>query len=334
MIQYLGGELLAVEPARLRELVALGRNHFQHRLRMEDCAQTNLLGSSGRVAALRQLFEGRIGTSVDHFSGQRRLGGSAERYAALQRIRLAEVGKKSAAVPAVLVVDRETISYVSDEIRLADRGNYHLTLRPVYPGASAVQLAGVADLGVGYVAAFTQWFRMSRVVVEPFYGMLQRRLTRFAPGGDKFAHSCHFQRDCLPHHMHVEPNGEVYQCMEFADMARKPFANAITGVVDDDLIAVLRGRAAQVEAQCGRCEFFAECQGGCGAEALSRGGSYADRTYMCPVWRALFVAIDEAIQTAGYGATARWIEHLETLNQRRRARVADELVTVSDAIYA
>lgn len=312
-VQYIGGESLTMKPGKLAGIVETGRQFFRaRRIAMRDGIQSNLIGSRARVEQLVSLFHGRVGTSVDHFSSQRRLKGSADKYRTIFLARHDDVRVAKRRLPAVFVLDKEGVSTVLAELACADAADYDLTLRPVYEGARGVLPAASDALEKALISAFQAWFLLGRVVVEPFFGLVRRRLASHGSRNEHLPLSgCHFQSDCAVRSLHLDPNGDVFVCMEFADMQRNRLGNAITGTWEGGEWTALAARERLIENDCGRCTYYKECRGGCMAESVAAGGGLYDRTYLCGAWLQIFPAIDKAVEDLGFSAVYGWLRGLE-----------------------
>ncbi|GEM_PF-1377673 len=321
VLQYIGGEILTIPEPALRALIAVGRRFFHmNGVWVNDGAQSNLIGSRHSVGVLREIFGDRIGTSVDHYTTRRTLRGSVNRYRVVLMRRLDELAGDGFHPGAVLVVDAANVERVTDELVHAEAVGYGLTLRPVYPGARTVTPAPVEKLHSVYVDTFNQWFLNGRVIVQPFYGMLRRRINHWGRTTDALHHvpGCHFQYDCAQRQVHIEPDGELYLCMDLADMGRGRIGNGLTAEFDLATWERLARRSADVHPQCHTCAYFQDCQGGCMAESAAAGLGLERKTYLCRVWISLFSRIDKAIEELGLERVREWALSLETVTAARR----------------
>lgn len=314
LLQYLGGEVLTIPPSKLERIVGAGRQFFASRgIKVRDGAQTNLIGSSARIQRLRALFEDRIGTSVDHFSDQRTLAGSAGQYRTVFFHRRDELRQDDFVVPGIFVLDAAGANHLLQEMAIADRQGSNLTIRPVYRGARAVNRLGPSALEGALAQGFDAWFLKQRIIVQPYFGMVVRRLVahepRRKPPGP--LSGCHFQSECTTKSLHIDPNGDVFLCMEFSDMGRHRLGNAFENVLDMDALATLRLREKHMAETCGGCPYFQECQGGCMAETVAGGGSIRDKSHLCGAWKTIFGRIDEAIALHGVLYVAGWLDAIE-----------------------
>jgi radical SAM additional 4Fe4S-binding domain len=304
-VQYVGGEILLVPKAELREIVYGTRDILQgHFGTVIDGVQSNLIASERRILDLDTLFGGHIGTSVDGKGSQRTVAGSADAYRRIfERSRAILSTRRHRNPGAIFVVDKHGIPNLSDEIRAANAKNYPLVLRPVFSGGRDVDSATVPELVAAMTTAFDQWVMQSSASVEPFMHLLNKRLyAQSVVGG-----VCPFQRDCAQVSINIEPDGTLYTCLDMADSKQVPFGNALMGVFERETWAALAARRDNIDPKCQSCPWFEACQGGCMSEAIHHTGSIYGRSDLCAVWTALFKRIDAAIDLHGRQEVARWV---------------------------
>jgi Arylsulfatase regulator (Fe-S oxidoreductase) len=156
-IQYVGGEILLVPKASLRKTVFYARDRFGQMFDVvTDGCQTNLIGSSDKVAALQTLFGHRLSTSVDHHGTQRTVKGSPELYRAmLNKSRQELKRRRGLSAPAIYVVDAAGLEHAEAECDIAEREGYDLTLRAVFHGGRDVGAATIPELSDLYTRILT-----------------------------------------------------------------------------------------------------------------------------------------------------------------------------------
>lgn len=302
-IEYLGGEILLVPTEELRGAVDYARERFGRQFRhVRDGAQSNLQASPRRVAELNAIFDGRVGTSTDAGTGQRRLRGSSELYGAiLERSSRALAETNGRAPGRAMVVDAESSPHLGAEIRRARARGYDLVLQPVFSGGTE----GIAPLSAealadALVAAYDVWAESPGHRVDPFSSLFARRLLRgrIDPTGDDAARSlrgCPFQNDCAATNLALDPDGSLWVCQQMADAGQYPLGNAIEGRFDERTWRLLARRSLHLDTACSRCPWFAECGGGCMKEAIALHGDPFARTEYCLAWKRLFRRIEADI---------------------------------------
>ena len=325
-VQYVGGEILTLDPFYLESCVRMTRSTLGDLFSsFQDGVQTNLIGSSRKIEHLIRLFGAdKIGTSVDSFGEQRTVQGSASKYRTIF-LKNQNVFKQQFGVspPAILVVDQSSVSHLLDEYHKAESQKYNLTLRPVFYGGKDVQhlRAALPDLVSAYESLFDSWALKGRVMVQPFYQLLASRIGETivspSPYGDLYTFNtgCPFQNDCALHSLNLESDGELYLCLDMADSKQFSLGNAVTGIFHHEVWDRLRSRSEHLEHSCRTCNYRQSCQGGCMSEAIHHTGNPFGKTEYCGLWKIIFGKCDALIDTHGTEVVGRW---LRFLNQKQR----------------
>lgn len=315
-VQYVGGELLTIPSSEMKESVHYARVRLSEAFtEMTDGAQTNLIGSWTKVRSLLNLFANRVSTSIDHFTDARTVNGSPEKYRqifdASENIILR---KKDRKLPAILVVERGSQPFLMDEFRHAETENRDITLRAVFSGGKDV--SGIAltpdEIAESYVEAFDNWVMKSNISVEPFTRLLTGRLIERGATGLFSVYGgcsgCPFQNDCARVSLNLEPNGDLYLCLDTADGDHLKLGNAIEGRFDWDLWSRIDARSRNLDAKCQVCPWRETCHGGCLSESIEAGLGINGRTPLCAVWTALFLRIDAIIDKHGIEEVETWLK--------------------------
>lgn len=301
-IEYVGGEIMLIDPDSLSEMVNMVRDRLGSRATIRDGAQSNLIGSSRRVSQLYELFDGRVGTSVDNFSNQRQLGnkGSQESKARKYKTFFIEKSNEAEAIsgeapPAVITLDKFNVDKVVDEIKIGVSQRRNLTLRPVFQGGRDIDGINDAELGQAMVDGFKEWVKLGMSIrVEPFVTLFRKRLGLNLD--DSF---CAWQRDCAIRSLSIEPNGDFYVCQELADTETFKLGNLILKDFDFELHSRLAKRVDMLDKGCFECPYFSSCQGGCMQQSTEVGTGMYGKTQWCKSWKMLFSEMDEYILSFG-----------------------------------
>ena len=258
-----------------------------------DGAQSNLIGSASRIDHLTSLFGGRVGASVDHFTNQRTLHGDSRKY---QTIFLKQVDTMQSNglqhPPAILVVDRKSLPFVEEEVEMALARDYHLTLRPVFQGGSLGTHPVPIDELCRLLPAPVRWlvheadypaatffpddvgevwrtpaqtpadksrWAARRHILRRFGGARQSgQMVTQQPGLPIPGHL--FQAIRAQESLNLEPNGDLYLCMDMADSKQYLLGNALTGEWDEALWLKMKGRPENLHPECQTCSYRQSCQ--------------------------------------------------------------------------
>ena len=315
-IEYVGGEILLVPHEIIKEQVKFAREFFEEKnVKLSDGAQTNLIGSKRKILELKNLFNGRISTSIDSFTNQRRVGNSAKKYKVIMMAREQDIIREqedTSKVPAVFTMDRKSIEFTKDELNKARRENRNLMIRPVFNGGSSIESITPNELGDVLVSTFDQWFMKSTTILDPHFSLLEKRLQTKLNIDPMFERSyCSFQNDCAFKSMSLEPNGDLYICQELADAGKGKIGNALDKIWNQEVWETLSKRGLYLDKDCVSCPYLKDCQGGCMMHAMQDGnGPYGKPSY-CSSWKAIFSRIDQAIEEVEYSKISNWINKIK-----------------------
>ena len=308
-IEYVGGEILLIPTEELRDVVQFARSFFQDRgIHVHDGVQTNLLGSERRINNLRSLFGTRIGTSIDDYTGQRTLNGSADGYQTFFRQSEARFEEP---LPAVFTLDPLSVPHALDLLERAEVEGRPLTLRPAFTGGREVTHLPAHELESVLCAVFDRWVMRSPIAVEPLATLLSRRLSDHGYQIDDDPEGfCPHQSNCTRRSMSLEPNGDLYVCQEMGDAGLGRLGNALTGLWDPETWSELDARPRRLTPECYQCDYYRSCQGGCMLQSHQHGHGFHGRTDYCSVWKALFSCIDLAIERETPAKVGAWLSEL------------------------
>lgn len=309
-IEYVGGEVLLVPQDVLFEQVTYARQFFLMRgVFLKDGVQTNLIASREKVIWLNGLFPGRMGTSIDNSTDQRRIGDDAKRYRVimLSREKAALGGVKK--FPGVITVDKKMLPNVISEIGMASRQRRNLTLRPAFVGGrSEIDHVTPAEFGGVMVDSFSSWFMRMPIIIEPHYSRFRQRFNaHYGIHSYQNGSYCAFQSDCAVKSMSIEPNGDVYVCQELADKGFGLLGNLLKDEWDQSKWESILARSGNLPKDCLECPYLSECRGGCMMQAIEAGAGIYGKPAYCESWKAMFSAYDSAILATNRSLVERWL---------------------------
>lgn len=317
-LQYLGGEILTVPSDYLENCVNFARTELKPLfISFKDGVQTNLIGSEDKINTLIDLFGSQnIGTSIDHFTNQRTIKGSTKKYNTIFLKNWKDNAKKYVnPFPGVVVIDNQSYPYIEQEVIKANEKRYHLTLRPVFQGGSSnVKTVSNDDLIILYENLFNQWFLKQQMILQPFYQLLTQRIGEKYPEYAylyDFNHGCPFQSDCAYKSMDLEPNGDIYICLDMADSHQLKLGNAIDNLFDKPLWDTIVSRSEKLSKDCYTCQYYQSCQGGCMSESLHHTNDVFGKTHYCSVWKSVFKNIDDMLEKNNIQEVINWLHFID-----------------------
>lgn len=318
--QFLGGEIAMVPREELDEHIRLIKAICAERgLGCVVGAQSNLIVSEAKAARLYDQFEGRLGTSIDLTTGTRTIKGDPEKYRLIWKSADQYLRKNRSTPGAIYVVEPESSADAIKHLREAARSRRVITFRPIFKGGiEAVQLNSAEQFRASMVELFDEWFLRLPVIAEPFFQLCQARVSEVSGFGHVQSTACAFQQDCTRKSVNIEPNGDLYVCLEMADAGLAPIGNGIRGEWFADALGVYASRADSLPQSCRECPFVKSCHGGCMYEAISQGQGVQGKSYHCSTWKALFSRIDDAIAAHGAEHVHDWLHRLATRHENAR----------------
>lgn len=307
-VQYVGGEIAIVPKKILYPCVFYAREKFSSLFNtVIDGVQSNLIGSEKRINSLSTLFGNRIGTSVDNRGKSRTVAGSPDKYREILEKNIQLLSKRRITPGRIFVVDKEGLDNAEFEFDKAVESSYNLTYRPVFHGGKDVSSASMDDLCLVMGNVFDKWVMKSHVSIEPFHQLLNERLFEKTKDPElAFRFGCPFQTDCASVSLNLEPDGDLYVCLDMADSDQNKLGNAINEDFDTTLWNQLNLRKQHLDKSCKSCSYLESCQGGCMSEAIHSSKSIYGKTELCPLWKTIFAKIDEVIESEGVDRVKKW----------------------------
>lgn len=318
--QFLGGEIAMVPAHELDEHIRVVKALcYERRISCVVGAQSNLILSERNASRLYDQFEGRIGTSIDLTTTSRTIKGDADKYRMIWKSADQYLQKQRSTPGAIYVLEPGSSEDARKHLREAVRSRRAITFRPIFKGGiEAVQVNTAAQFRDSMVSLFDEWFMRLPIIAEPFYQLCESRVSEVS-GLDRIqSTACAFQNDCTRKSINIEPNGDLYVCLEMADAGLAPIGNALQGTWDQQALSLYASRASNMPVSCMSCPFVRSCQGGCMYESIAQGQGVHGKSYHCITWTALFQRIDAAIDKHGVEHVREWLHRIATRHENAR----------------
>lgn len=248
----------------------------------------------------QNVFKGSVSTSFDPDEENRVISGSASEYTrqfdiALKRVTddgfnpliIGTYTQKTSHM-AMEVYDRNMVSSIQTNIRI----NYRY---PAGRAASKGEVLTPLQYGQTLLDLYNRW-----IVDNPDFAItpLDQMLKKVV--GEE-ANRCPWTNSCGGRFLSIEPNGDVYNCADFADLDDETykFGNLNEHTVDELLAspasAMMRRRRVNYPIDCGSCEHFNECEGGCMRDSVLYGHGLGGKFHYCESWKMVFKRIKESV---------------------------------------
>lgn len=318
--QFLGGEIAMVPSTELDQHIQVVKAACAARgLGCAFGAQSNLILSQRNAARLYDQFEGRLGTSIDLTTSTRTIKGDSEKYRLIWKSADTYLRKSRSTPGAIYVVEPQSSADAILHLREAARSRRAITFRPIFQGGvEAVQLNSADQFKTSMVELFDEWFLRLPVIAEPFYQLCESRVSEVSRLSTVQATACAFQSDCTRKSVNIEPNGDLYVCLEMADAGMAPIGNGLKGEWYSDALELYASRSSNLPQSCTSCPYVKSCHGGCMYEAISQGQGVHGKSHHCSTWKAIFKRIDDAVAEHGADHIHEWLHRLATRHENAR----------------
>lgn len=265
--------------------------------------QSNLLGYNKKwYKTFSEVFQGSVSTSFDADETQRTIKGNTTTYGKVFRRVLNEVIEDGFRPMVIGVYTEETAPLMHKmydwSLSLGEKGfplrfNYCHPTGRIESGGEAIK---PHTYGKSLIELYNRWIKdVPDFTITPLDQMFKKVI-----GIDGEGH-CPWTKKCGGRFIEIEPNGDVYNCADFADLGEKyRFGNLNSSVSLIEMLNTkpaiqIRRRASIVPMSCQNCEHFDDCEGGCMRDAtLYEHGLYGKFHY-CESWKMVFTRIKESI---------------------------------------
>ena len=281
--------------------------------------QTNLLlyKKEKHQKLFKTVFDGSISTSYDFFSGFRQIKGSQENYDNLFFDRLEAFQKDTGTTPYVItIIDKNSKNKFKEIFEIAD-GKYNIRVNYLYTVGRAANGESNANKEIGddgkiknFAFNFDENVDMTAEEYEDFlveYAKLwleSKEKTKAVPIWEllrnylntryqkETVQQCPWTNKCNGKFLGIEPNGDIYNCADFADIELLKFGNIYEDSVEDILHSreskLMSKRAYKQPDECLSCEFYYACSGGCMRDSINYNGDLFGHFFFCKAWKGLF----------------------------------------------
>lgn len=317
-----GGEPLLMGPDFYRECAAYVKASSRPNIKFS--CQTNILlyKSSRWRDVFVDIFEGRVSTSFDPDEQNRTVKGSTEVYSRQFFRKLAEVQADGVNPLIIGTYTEHTASLMHDmyDRSIASPTPFHLRFNYRYPAGRAFGEGSTLTpetYGKNLIEMFDRWCHdLPEFMITPLDQMMKKVI-----GVDE--KQCPWTSACGGRFIGIEPNGDVYNCGEFADLNNNAyrFGNLKTGTLSggkteqivnfirpsksdksfaDEMMntpgaKAMRRRVFDLPMDCKSCRHYQECEGGCMRDAELYGRGLGGKFFYCESWKMVFDHIKRKI---------------------------------------
>lgn len=329
-----GGEPMLLGTDFYHEAFRIARSYLPG---IKFSMQSNMLSYGPRWnEVFRDVMKGSVSTSWDPDELCRTVKGKTELYSRLYHAKMAQILSDGWRPKVISTFSEETIHLaheVYDRAVAADKKGqtYDIRLNYRYPAGRAAEEGPAiwpATYGRVLLEIYDRWIAETPDFVITPLDQMFKKVT-----GAEIAR-CPWAKGCTGHIVGIEPNFDVYNCGEFADLADPAFR--FGNLVEDGIEACLTSPAARSLSlrrvrqpkSCQSCIHFTECEGGCMRDSVLFGRGIYGKFFYCESWQEVFSRIKESILTGeADAALAKFGHDPEEMRENVRRRLHAGLST-------
>lgn len=302
-LYWQGGEVLCMDPGSVKRGLEAAAAIFEDSgIALEHHLQTNLLlyDSAEWRDVVTAFSLGTLSSSVDLPNLYRRTPSlSPEEYNAAWLRRKEAAEADGFQVSAISLPNPETLRLGAERFYTffaEELGVRNVQVNFPFPG----RRPGLLPLDLSQLATFMRdlyevWVARDRYLNLSPFRCLEDRLVHA-----KGELLCPWGYSCANSILAVGPSGEVAQCdcwlltfrdFDFGSLMEQP----VQGVLNSSQRRVFLDRPVRLmqDSECGECEFWKLCYGGCPVRAFAFKGDIFSPDHYCPVYREMFSAVLE-----------------------------------------
>lgn len=292
----------------------------KHNKAVKFSIQTNiLLYNKQWKSVFRDVFNSSISTSFDPDMSFRTLNGDVQEYKRQFEKKLDMVLEDGFCPMVVSTYDESSIQYAYEFYEKSKNSEkpFHIRFNYRYPAGRANNngkgLIDPESYGDLLVNLYNRWINDAPAFsITPLDQMLDLTV-----GGKN--DRCPWTRTCNQSFIGIEPNGDLYNCPDFADLNDESFkfGNIFNNTVNSTPSMVIKVQDANfykgihktkaskahyrrrvvIPVDCNTCEHYRECQGGCMRDAELYNRGLGGKFFYCQSWKMVFKRIKESVMS-------------------------------------
>lgn len=307
-----GGEPMLMGPDFYRKALAHAR---AAKPEIRFSMQSNLLAYDSRrwKDVFETVFEGSLSTSYDPEERERTYKGDPQLYSRLFFARLDKILSDGFRPKVISTFTEETVPLADtmyDFSRAQGRNAFPIRFNYRYPAgreSGKGERISPETYGSMLLRIYDRWIsEVPDFTITPLDEMLKKTIG--LEGG-----RCPWTNACGGRFLGLEPNGDVYNCSEFADLGEPEymFGNlkemTVPELMRSQASLLIRRRRVDLPMDCRSCRHFAECEGGCMRDAVLYNRGLGGKFYYCASWKMVFDRIKESVRSGeADGAIAKY----------------------------
>jgi radical SAM protein with 4Fe4S-binding SPASM domain len=274
-----GGEPMLMKPSYYEEASDILEEIFP-KTQIIHSLQTNLLLYSSEWKRLfTDVFQWRISSSYDFFSSFRQISHGNYYHQWLKSVKKFQDDSGST-LQVIVVLNKENYKKVLEICKIALELKIGIKLNTLYPVGRGAGLAHLMLSPEEYFSALSEAFAFWKA--NKSFRFYQAEIFS---SGELSKLPCPYTNRCFGFIYALEPNGDVYNCAECADINLHRYANAISGEVCFSGLTSMKVAEIDIPNECVDCGI---CGGGCKKERFLFRGTLAGKTPYCYTWKEFY----------------------------------------------
>ncbi|RMG21240.1 MAG: SPASM domain-containing protein [Methanobacteriota archaeon] len=313
-VQYVGGDILVVDRKTIDESISLLHRIFGNTFaEIKHGVQSNLVGSKDRIKHLVSRFGKSIGTSEEFGTSHRMVGGSSTIYQRGLDSSLGTLKVYGIRPGCIYVLMPDTMDGLIPFLDMVQKKRRYpkVVIRHVFDGGiKGMDSVSVDMLLEALIKSFDNWFLKADYLLEPHWIFLDRLLHK-PVNRHQCISGCPFQRDCVRRSIDLEPNGDIYLCLDMADSGNMKIGNALDGTLNIQVVHDLERRIESIDKECFSCPAYTVCQGGCMNESVNMLGNHLAKSPYCKAWKGMVHHIQNRLSCESMDQVVSWMKKVE-----------------------
>lgn len=298
--------------------------------------QSNLLNYNEKwYPVFSEVIKGSLSTSFDPDEVSRTVKGNPETYNRLFKKALDKV-LDDGFRPMVIGVYNEENAHLMHKMYdwSLSKGEQGFPLRFNYCNPSG-RYEGTGEAikpetyGTKLIELYDRWIKdVPPFTITPLDQMFKKVLDIDGEG------HCPWTRRCGGRFINIEPNGDIYNCSDFADIGKQYCFGSLnddnttlTQMLNSSPALKVKRRSVQLPVSCQNCEHFSDCEGGCMRDSVLYNHGLYGKFHYCHSWKMVFTRIKESIMN---GEADGIVRQFGLEPEEVRNRVKNKLVEYFD----
>ncbi len=258
--------------------------------------QTNILKyqSSKWKDVFENVFQGSISTSYDPDEKDRTVRGSAERYNKQFFKALNAMYEDGFDAFIIGVFDDNNIDYANKLYDLALKHPNKTSIRVNYKVPVGRANDGAQDLLIDPYVYGSKLVELQRRREQDCadIGIIPNDILEARYHG-RMGDICPWTSTCGGKIISIEPNGDMYNCDNYAELGEKDFCfgnlknDTLSSILTSKPMNQIKSRAFTIHDDCLGCEFYHACKGGCSRDSYIHTGDTNGKFPYCHSWKMI-----------------------------------------------